>query len=201
MRIVRYRRAWIGILALSAGCAIGTFAAGPASATPVATHSCSGTSFTWTGQGDETSWSNANNWSPSGVPGACDSVDIPIEANITGGGQDDMTTGLDNTGTIKLASGILALTAGTYQQGAAGTLAVTFTGTSPGTGFGQLNVSGAVTLAGKLLVGTSGGFTPPTGTPFAVLRYTSRSGAFGTLAGSPAYTVQYHATGADVVFH
>jgi hypothetical protein len=88
-----------------------------------------------------------------------------------------------------------------YRQGAAGALAVTFAGTSPGTGLGQLNVSGAVTLAGKLLAGTSGGSTPPTGTPFAVHRYASRSGKFGTLSGGPADTVQYHATEADVVFH
>jgi hypothetical protein len=119
----------------------------------------------------------------------------------TGGGQDEMATGLLNNGTLQLASGVLAMTAGTYQQGTAGTLGVTFAGTSPGTGFGQLDVSGAVTLAGRLLVATSGGFSPPHGKPFEVLRYGSRSGKFGKLSGSPAYTVDYHGTGLDVVFH
>jgi fibronectin-binding autotransporter adhesin len=118
----------------------------------------------------------------------------------TGGGQDAMTTGLLNDGTLNLASGILAVTTGSYQQGTSGTLAVTFAGTSPGTGFGQLDVSGAVTLAGQLAVGTSGGFTPPSGQPLEVLAYGSRSGKFGKLAGSPAFTVSYHATGMDVVF-
>jgi hypothetical protein len=33
-----------------------------------------------------------------------------------------------------------------------------------------------------------------------VLGYTSRTGKFATLAGGPAYTVAYHATGVDVVF-
>jgi hypothetical protein len=48
---------------------------------------------------------------------------------------------------------------------------------------------------------TSGGFTPPKGTPFEVLRYASRSGKFGALSGTPPYSVAYHATGMDVLFH
>jgi len=118
----------------------------------------------------------------------------------TGGSKDSLTTGVLNDGTINLASGILAQTAGSFQQTASGTLAVTFSGTSPGTGFGQLTTTGAVALAGTLQIGTSGGFTPPGGTPFGVLRYGSRTGKFATLAGSPAYTVAYHATALDVVF-
>jgi hypothetical protein len=118
----------------------------------------------------------------------------------TGGGQDAMTTGLDNTGTLKLASGTLAINAGSFQQAASGTLAATFGGTSPGTGFGRLDVSGKATLAGKLLIGTSGGFTPPKDKPFEVLGYTSRTGTFGTLSGTPPYSVAYHDTGMDVLF-
>jgi hypothetical protein len=77
---------------------------------------------------------------------------------------------------------------------------VTFSGTSPGTGFGRLDVPGAVTLAGTLQVSTGGGFQPPAGKPFLVLPYGSRSGKFASLTGSPAYTGGYHATGMDVVF-
>jgi hypothetical protein len=117
-----------------------------------------------------------------------------------GGTTDDMTAPMVNSGTLKLASGILAMTEGTYQQTSSGTLATVFAGTSPGTGFGQLNVSGAVTLAGTLDVSTSGGFTPPSGKPFAVLAYESHSGKFATLSGSPSYTVAYHATSMDVEF-
>jgi hypothetical protein len=119
----------------------------------------------------------------------------------TGGGRDAMTTGLDNTGTLKLASGTLAIDVGSFQQAASGTLAVTFAGTSPGTGFGRLDVSDKATLAGKLLIGTSGGFTPPKGTPFEALGYASHTGKFGTLGGTPPYSVAYHATGMDVLFH
>jgi hypothetical protein len=118
----------------------------------------------------------------------------------TGGGEDSVTTPVLNDGTINLASGIVAQTAGSFQQGTSGTFGVTFAGTSPGTGFGQWASTGAVQLAGRLLIGTSGGFKPPKSKPFAVLRYTSRSGKFGTLSGSPAYTVGYHATSMDVAF-
>ena len=118
----------------------------------------------------------------------------------TSGGKDEVTTPVLNDGTLNLVSGILAQTAGTFQQGASGTLNVTFAGTSVGTGFGQFTTTDAVTLAGTLQVDTSGGFTPPSGTPFAVLHYASRTGKFTKLSGSPAYTVAYHATAMDVVF-
>jgi fibronectin-binding autotransporter adhesin len=118
----------------------------------------------------------------------------------TGGGQDGVTTPVLNDGTLNLVSGTLAQTAGSFSQGASGTLGVTFSGTSPGTGFGRLTTTGAVTLAGTLRVATSGGFTPPSGKPLGVLSYTSRTGKFATRSGSPAYTVAYHATAMDVVF-
>jgi hypothetical protein len=118
----------------------------------------------------------------------------------TGGTEDSVTTPVLNDGTLNLVSGTLAQTAGSFRQGTSGTLGVTFSGKSPGTGFGRLTTTGAVMLAGTLHVGTGGGFTPPHGTPFEVLRYTSRTGKFTKLSGSPAYTVAYHATAMGVVF-
>jgi hypothetical protein len=64
-------------LAIGSSAALASAAAAPR---------CAGTAFTWTGKGDATSWTQAKNWMPStGTPGACseDSVQIPIEANIT----------------------------------------------------------------------------------------------------------------------
>lgn len=116
------------------------------------------------------------------------------------GGQVGVTTPLRNAGTLQLTSGTLALTVGSYQQTSKGTLGVTFSGTSPGTGFGRLAATVPVTLAGTLHVGTSGGFRPPAHTPFLVVSYGSRSGKFSARTGSPPYTVAYHATGMDVVF-
>jgi fibronectin-binding autotransporter adhesin len=154
----------------------------------------------WVNAGTLTLPKNATLGSPSccgATPGLKNTGTVTLSV---GGAQDTMTTSFLNAGTVKLASGTLAMTTGSYQQQSAGTLAVTFAGTSPGTGFGRLDVSGAVTLAGTLNVGTSGGFRPPTGTPFGVLAYGSRSGKFSATTGSPPYTVAYHATGMDVVF-
>jgi hypothetical protein len=103
-----------------------------------------------------------------------------------------------NAGKLNLASGKLEVD-GAYQQAATGTLAVTFSGTSPGTGFGQLKVSGSVTLAGSLDVSTKK-FAPHHGASFPVMAYESRTGKFSKLAGKPAYRLSYHVTSMDVVF-
>jgi hypothetical protein len=56
------------------------------------------------------------------------------------------------------------------------------------------------TLAGTLKVNTGNGFVPGHGQSFSVLLYHTRSGMFGTLTGTPAYTVNYTATAANVVY-
>ncbi len=95
--------------------------------------------------------------------------------------------------------GVLKIT-GAYQQTSSGTLSSVITGTTPGTKFGQLSVGGKATLAGTLNVNTGNGFVPGHGQSFSVLLYHTRSGTFGTLSGSPAYTVSYTATAANVVY-
>ena len=95
--------------------------------------------------------------------------------------------------------GVLKIT-GAYNQQSAGTLSSVITGTTPGTKFGQLSVGGKATLAGTLKVNTGNGFVPGHGQSFSVLLYHTRSGMFGTLSGSPAYSVSYTATAANVVY-
>jgi len=95
--------------------------------------------------------------------------------------------------------GVLKIT-GAYNQQSAGTLSSVITGTTPGTKFGQLSVGGKATLAGTLKVNTGNGFVPGHGQSFSVLLYHARSGMFGTLSGSPAYSVSYTATAANVVY-
>ena len=87
-----------------------------------------------------------------------------------------------------------------YNQTSAGTLSSVITGTTPGTKFGQLSVGGKATLAGTLKVNTGNGFVPGHGQSFSVLLYHTRSGMFGTLTSTPAYTVNYTATAANVVY-
>jgi hypothetical protein len=51
-----------------------------------------------------------------------------------------------------------------------------------------------------VFLNTGNGFVPGHGQSFSVLLYHTRSGMFGTLTGTPAYTVNYTATAANVVY-
>ena len=69
---------------------------------------------------------------------------------------------------------------GGFPQTAAGTLNIELGGTSPGTDFDLLAVSGAATLGGTLNVTLTNGFIPAINSTFTFLTSASRSGAFTT---------------------
>ena len=132
------------------------------------------------------------------------SITAAQQMNIAGGtmsGFGTITGSVLNGGTVapSTTGGVLKITGG-YNQKSSGTLSSVITGTTPGTKFGQLSVGGKATLAGTLKVSTGNGFVPSHGESFSVLLYHTRSGTFGTLSGSPAYTVSYTATAANVVY-
>jgi hypothetical protein len=132
------------------------------------------------------------------------SVTAAKQMNISKGtlsGFGTITGSVLNGGTVapSTTGGVLKITGG-YNQTSAGTLSSVITGTTPGTKFGQLSVGGKATLAGTLKVSTGNGFVPSHGESFSVLLYHTRGGMFGTLTGTPAYTVNYTATAANVVY-
>jgi hypothetical protein len=132
------------------------------------------------------------------------SVSAARQMNIAAGtlsGFGTITGSVRSGGTVapSTTGGVLTIT-GAYNQASSGTLSSVITGTTPGTRFGQLSVGGKATLAGSLKVNTGNGFVPSHGEAFSVLLYHSRSGMFGTLSGSPAYTVSYTATAGNVVY-
>lgn len=132
------------------------------------------------------------------------SITAAKQMNINKGtlsGFGTITGSVLNGGTVapSTTGGVLKIT-GAYNQTSAGTLSSAITGTTPGAKFGQLNVGGKATLAGTLKVSTGNGFVPGHGQSFSVLLYHTRSGMFGTLSGSPPYTVNYTATAANVVY-
>src|SRR6266513_1461573 len=95
-----------------------------------------------------------------------------------------------------LSPGILNQT-GTYAQGASGAFNVDIGGTTAGSGFSQLNSSGAVTLDGTLNVTLVNGFNPSSGQSFNIMTMGSRSGQFATtnlpaLSGGMTWTVTYN---------
>ena len=86
---------------------------------------------------------------------------------------------LSNSGTFHPGDGpgILTVT-GNYEQTSTGALDIQIGGTSAGTGFSQLNVSGTASLDGTLDLSLINGFTPYNGEQFVILTSSGLSGAF-----------------------
>jgi hypothetical protein len=76
--------------------------------------------------------------------------------------------------------GVLSIT-GDLPQGRQSVLNIDLEGTTVGTGYDRLNVSGTATLNGELNI--KAGFVPTVGTTFTVLTFGSRSGAFANITG------------------
>jgi hypothetical protein len=108
------------------------------------------------------------------------------------------------TGTINVGdsgkSGLLAIT-GTYTQLATGKMTGLINGTTAGTGFSQINVSGTAALAGTISFTVAAGFQSSLtlGETFTVLNASSVTGTFSnsTIAINSTFhfTVTYTATG------
>jgi hypothetical protein len=83
----------------------------------------------------------------------------------------------NNNGTVDLRSGVLALGGG-FTPSPASQLKLALGGLTPGTQFSQLNIGGAVALAGTLGVSLTNNFTPTNGQSFAIVGYSSHTGQF-----------------------
>lgn len=70
---------------------------------------------------------------------------------------------------------------GDYTQQSAGVLEIQLGGTTAGTEYDQLTVTGTATMAGTLNMSLIDGFIPQVGDSFTVLPYGSRSGGFNAL--------------------
>src|SRR5205085_8771770 len=104
---------------------------------------------------------------------------------------------VSNAGTVApgFSPGILAVN-GNYTQTSAGTLAIELAGTTPGSGYDRLAVSGTATLDGTLSVQAIQGFSPASDATFQVLTPASRSGQFATTPSD--YLVAYGASSVTV---
>ena len=92
---------------------------------------------------------------------------------------------------------------GTYQQGAAGVLAIELGGTAPGDQFDRLTVDQTAQLGGTLAVSGFGGFVPAEGAGFTVLAAQARTGQFAQTTGlqwesGGTLALSYSATGASL---
>jgi hypothetical protein len=84
---------------------------------------------------------------------------------------------LNNYNTVEIRSGRLAANGG-YTSRSNSLLNCALGGTTVGTGFGQLQVSGAVNLTGSLSVDLINGFIPATNDSFTVVTAGTRTGSF-----------------------
>jgi hypothetical protein len=92
-----------------------------------------------------------------------------VNGNVTNAGR--VTPGGDGT------AGVLTIN-GSYTQTDSGVLSLDLGGTTVGTQYDQLRVSGAANLAGTLTVQLLSGFSSAVGNSFQVLTFTSRTGDF-----------------------
>jgi hypothetical protein len=82
-----------------------------------------------------------------------------------------------NYGTVEILGGIVSA-AGGYTAAPNARLHCALGGTTPGSGYGQLQVAGTVTLNGALSVELNPGFLPTVGDTFTLLTAGTRNGAF-----------------------
>jgi hypothetical protein len=96
-------------------------------------------------------------------------IDVPVvSAGIVraGGGVLSLTS-LTNTGTLDLSKGFISI-GSAYTPSATSKLAVTIAGTTAGSTYGQLRVSGTMHLTGTLKISTAKTFAPKAGQTFAI---------------------------------
>jgi len=101
---------------------------------------------------------------------------------LSGGGT--ITGSVSNNATVSpgASPGLLSIV-GNYTEGPNAHLAIALGGTTPGSGYDQLSVSGSAVLAGTLDLSYWNGFTPSPGNVFTTLVASARSGAFSALTG------------------
>ncbi len=115
------------------------------------------------------------------------------------------TTGdLDNAGTINLADPGILNVSGAYTQESTGVFDVGIGGTTAGSQYGQLNVTGQATLNGALNVSLLNGFTPAASNSFEIMTFGSFAGSFTTetglnIGGGLVFTPTFSATSLALV--
>jgi hypothetical protein len=122
---------------------------------------------------------------------------MTINANVTNSG-----TLLEDNNNMMAGSnmGVLVIN-GNFTQTSTGALNFIIGGTTAGTGYDQLQISGTATLAGTLSVGAVSGYTVPTGHTFSLLTFGSYSGSFGTIQNNTttSMTPQYNSNGFNML--
>ncbi len=114
-------------------------------------------------------------------------------------GTNTWTANVTNYGTLDIGDsgsdyGTLAIT-GNFTNDSGGTLNVQLGGTTAGSSYDQLTVSGAASLDGTLNIAVASGYTPGSSDTFSPVTYASSTGSFATIngldQGSYSFTTSY----------
>jgi len=120
------------------------------------------------------------------VNGSQGSSAVSLNGGTLGGtGTVGAITSTGSGGSVAPGVGVGILTSGNvnWSSGSPG-FVVQLNGTTAGTGYDQLNVTGSVNLGGATLSGTLG-FSPPNGTNFTIINNDGGDAVIGTFAGLP----------------
>jgi len=105
-----------------------------------------------------------------------------ISSGETFSGTGTIKSNVTNAGTVSPGNSAGSITVqGDYTQSADGILEIELGGTTAGTQYDQLTVTGTASMAGTLNVSLIDGFIPQVGDSFTILPYGTRSGGFSTL--------------------
>ncbi len=154
-----------------------------------------------TGSFVQTAGTTTVNGTLSAVSGGVNASGGSIYGIGTITGNINLTGGLLSAGSASKKAGELTLKA-TYAQSGAGALDVDLGGTTAGTQYDVLDITGTASLGGTLNVDLISGFKPTVGETFDIIDYSSETGAFATLnlpklTGGDTWSITYNAT--DVV--
>jgi hypothetical protein len=131
--------------------------------------------------------------------GRIDNVGIFRKSVSTGATTVNSGVSFNNSGTVEIRNGILAANGG-YTSTSNALLSCALGGTTAGTGYGRLQVAGAVTLNGALSVDLTNGFSPALNDSFTVLTAGTRNGTFANFFyPSNAVTMQLSNTASSVI--
>jgi hypothetical protein len=133
--------------------------------------------------------------------GTLSATSVIITQGAKAGGAATISASVTNNGMLSDGGAIGVLTInGNFTQSSTGTLSLSIGGTTAGTTYDQLRITGMAALGGTLNVAVVNGFSPPPGSSFTMLTYASFSGSFGNIQSFGAtFTAQYNSTTFDLV--
>jgi hypothetical protein len=113
---------------------------------------------------------------------------IQISSGSVFGNGGNLNGNTSNSGTLNIGDAVKQAGAetvtGTYTQNAAGALAIDIGGTTAGTQFDQLTITGAASLNGTLNLDLINGFVPTMTETFDIINFASLTGTFATVNGT-----------------